>query len=127
MKKEHKIRLPDDVSIKKLEDLINIELDTIQEILNISGKVIKKFKEMDIPEEIKESLISSYQQKISEIVHHTHISNIANYVSLLAFSKVLHREGKLYAFESNWGEFRVTYLPYMIVKNEQLRIDYKRL
>jgi len=127
MNKEHKIRLPDDVSIKKLEDLINIELSTIEEIVNLSDKVVDKLKSMNVPEEVKESLISSYQQRISDIVHNTHIGNIASYVSLLAFSKVLHKEGKLYAFESNWGDFRVTYIPYIIVKNELLKIDYKRL
>ena len=117
-KKEMKVRVPAKETITKLEDLINVELKTIEYFLDEAVRVKQELAKI-VDGEYAENILTAYDQKISETLYHKHIDSLVAYVSLLAYARALSDNGKLFAYEDNWGNMQITYQPYLLKINNE--------
>ncbi len=116
--KEVKIRVPPDKAIEKLEHLLNIEIRTLEGILNRATE-IKRELLTRVHQEMRQNISAMYDQKLSEYVYHKHIHAIIEYISLIEYAKQLRDDNVMYAFETQWGDLRITYKPYLLQKEEE--------
>jgi len=95
--KKYVVRLTDKECVEKLKHLIQIEIQTLDNLLKHA-------------ERVKSKLVT---------VVNVHVHNIVNYMSLLAYAEALSREKVLYALEDTRGRIDITYIPKLIKKYEK--------
>ena len=117
--KKYVVRLTDKECVEKLRHLIQIEIQTLDNLLKHAERVKSKLVTLDIPNTYKENILSAYDMKVAEFVVNVHVHNIVNYMSLLAYAEALSREKVLYALEDTRGRIDITYIPKLIKKYEK--------
>ncbi len=119
-KKEIKVRVPPKEAISKLEDLLEVEIGTLDRFLKKASDIRDRISKLNnIPQEYKDNVLSMYDQVVVNKLAYDILKAIVDYVYLISFAKELLDKKVLYAVEDSYGELRITYIPYLVKREER--------
>jgi len=111
--KENVIRLEENKCIRKLEDLLDAEIKTLEKFINKASEVKRRLYKLDLDEDVKKNVLSAYDEIVSKYVYENVIKNIVYYTLLICYAKVLKEKRKLFCYEDSKGAIYVHYLPHI--------------